>query len=198
MKKSCFLLLIFASFSVNAQIGLTYGLKVSSNYNPNPDLPNRLGFSAGLIFNKKISDKFKIQTELTYTKYIAIKEFSNIEGQIWGIIVTSQYSRDYVVSKKIVQLPILAQYYFTNRIYMEGGPQLGYVIDGKLSYTQNDPDIIEGATIVTKMKNQFDFGASLGLGYYITKSIGISTRYYTGIIEKDNLINFGIEFKIDN
>ena len=43
MKKSCFLLLIFASFSVNAQIGLTYGLKVSSNYNPNPDLPNRLG-----------------------------------------------------------------------------------------------------------------------------------------------------------
>ena len=195
MKKTFLFLLVSISFGVSAQNHVIYGFKIASNYNPDSDLPNMLGFSAGFVFNKEINKEFKIQAELFYMQYLSIREFSNVKQQYLDIPIINVDRKEYQVNKKAIQLPVVAQYYFNNSFYIEAGPQFGYIINGKLSYTKNDQTNIEGATITTEMKNQFDCGISSGLGYCITDNIGISARYYTGIIEKDNLFNLGIELK---
>jgi hypothetical protein len=84
------------------------------------------------------------------------------------------------------------------KIKTEFGPQLGYVLDGKLSAKEGDDDFIESAgPIITKMESQFDIGVILGLGYELTDNFDLTARFYSGIIEKDNIINLGISLRVE-
>ena len=94
----------------------------------------------------------------------------------------------------MITFPILASFNVMDNLYFELGPQPGYLLQGKLNYPNN----YDGVTlpIKTEMESQFDLGATIGFGYFITKNLQISTRYYIGIIENDNLLNFGIGLKL--
>jgi hypothetical protein len=192
MKKLLFLLLI--SQATFAQNDLAYGMKLGANYNTDSEVGKPFGFYGGGFLNIKVTDEFRIQPEVLYASYDAVRYFDDVRSEFsWG--GTGYYQGDFIVHKKMVQVPVMAQYYFTPKFYGEIGPQPGYVMAGKLSF-KDQGLLFDGETITTEMDSQFDFGFAFGMGYSLTSSVSVSARYYIGSIEKDNLLHLGIAFHL--
>ncbi len=122
---------------------------------------SEFGFYAGVFAEIGISDELKIQPELLY-------------GSIDGL--------------DILQLPVMAKYYVADKVNVQGGLQLNYILD----------------TTVDDF-SAFAVGLGLGAGYDITEDILVSARYafqlnnsYTGdadLSSKFNYLSVGIGYK---
>lgn len=84
-------------------------------------------------------------------------------------------------------VPILAKYQFNNKIYVEGGPQLGLMnqsIDKFSAKIKADDDII----YKVKIRDQYhplDAGMVIGCGYRLMNGNGMNLgiRYYYGLVD---------------
>jgi|JI7StandDraft_1071085.scaffolds.fasta_scaffold77884_2 hypothetical protein len=199
MKKVFFVYAILLVQNVVSQTPFSFGIRLGSNYNLNQEVRNNFSFVGGAVLNYKTSAVFRLQTEVLYAEYSSIREFYRVVQSTDGIIgLLYDYDKEFEVKKRTIQMPILGQYTFAKKIKTEFGPQLGYVLDGKLSAKEGDDDFIESAgPIITKMESQFDIGVILGLGYELTDNFDLTARFYSGIIEKDNIINLGISLRVE-
>ena len=104
-------------------------------------------------------------------------------------------------------IPILANYKFKNRIYVEAGPQMGLVYNSWVEFT-SDQDNKD-----TKIKdyndnliNWFNAGIAAGVGYKLRKDKGVTIgiRYYQGLTDvfkyrsgtQHNSLNFKVNIPI--
>lgn len=187
MKKYVLALAVFIAFAMNSQAqkitgGIKGGLNISDVSGINGD--NRLSGHIGVFINSKLNRQWSIQPELLY---------SGQGQQFWF------NNNEYTLALSYLQIPIMFQYQATKQFYIDFGPQIGILLAAN---HKNDDDKWE----VDEYYKKADVGLAVGLGFNITRQVGIYGRYIIGLadISKRNLpdysnrvgqIGFSFKFK---
>tara|TARA_B110000238_G_C15905764_1_gene344016 strand:- start:16 stop:666 length:651 start_codon:yes stop_codon:yes gene_type:complete len=216
MKKNILIILILlVSISINAQTSkMKFGIKSGINmskYTPElyvgnsrlADYQGKLGFYIGGYTNIEISEKFKIQPEILFSSQGTKRVFEDISLTDSNGILIGTGDIEEKISESVISIPITLQYFINNKFNLEGGIQLGYIINRKQETTKNPFDEFLGNNSQNNNTNydKFDLGFNVGLGYEIFENMRINTRYFLGLIERDNSIkpsvfSLGIEYEI--
>lgn len=188
-KKLIFIALIAFQYNFSNAQDVYYGPKLGLNVthlmlsgdaseglkgNNGMKLSTHLGGFVEIIF----SDYFSLQPELLYT----------VKGARFKNEDVDEYKSAYVY--KYISLPILAKYYVTKNITIEGGPQISYLLSAKNVEVKgifSSPVGSEAAAIdLKKDMKPIDLGIALG-GSYLTKSgFYLGIRYEFGVFDISN------------
>lgn len=198
--------LVLVSMSIFGQkTQTTYGFKGGVNYSKyTPDQQingisileynRRFGFYAGGYVNFEFSKVLKLQPELFFalqgSDASSTIEFRTSPNEIPTIEELKTRSIESTIS-----LPVMLQLYPVDRFYFELGPQIGFILDRNEKVT-DDPFVQFGTPLGIDRNcsscDTFDFGIALGLGYGITEKVRISTRYFAGLIKRDDTIKSSV------
>jgi hypothetical protein len=138
--------------------GLKGGLNVSNFSGEISDNSLRTSVHLGIFSEIIVSDKFSLQPELLYS------------GQGFSGSNTPGFSRS---KYDYVNIPVLAKIYLTEKLSIEAGPQIGFLISAK-EKTETDKLTIQNQKTV-------DFGLNLGLAYDLKNGVFFQTRYNLGL-----------------
>lgn len=148
----------------------------------------KAGFYAGGFANIPVGESFSLQPELFYNNAGYQVNLNN--NQKWN------YSINYLT------LPVMFQYNLVPNFYLEAGPEVGFLLGGKVKYTNGNNTT--NIKLSTDNLNNINFGISLGTGVYFTKNLGITARYTAGltnlnknsnISSKNNVFQVGVAAK---
>ncbi|MBS1571048.1 MAG: PorT family protein [Bacteroidetes bacterium] len=158
------------TFAMAQKIGVKAGGNLSSI--SENDTKSQFGFYAGLYLNSPINSKLSIQPEVVYSL-----QGAEVTGLPSG--VTGNLNLGYI------NIPVMFQYTVAQDLFVEAGPQFGFLVDATLKATAG------GYTVKQDVKNQmntFDFGIGAGLGYNFTPNLSMNARYIAGVtnIVKNN------------
>ncbi|MCS3798389.1 porin family protein [Niastella sp. OAS944] len=185
MNKYLLVLAMFIAFAINSQaqkisVGIKGGLNISDVAGLNGD--NRLSGHIGVFINSKLSSQWSIQPELLYSG----------QGQQYRV-----GNEELTLALSYLQIPIMFQFHATKQFYIDFGPQIGILLAAN---NKNDDDKWE----VDEYYKKADAGLAIGLGFDITRQVGIYGRYIIGLadISKRNLPDYsnrvgqiGLSFK---
>ncbi|MDO5970864.1 porin family protein [Flavivirga aquimarina] len=217
MNKYLFLLallvFIFSNEAKAQNTDMTLGIKVGANYSSyTPKFiisglediryERKIGFYLGGFVNFEISYDFSIQSELIFAIQGSKLLNENIELiDINGFISIVDFESN--INESTIIVPIIAQYFINEDFYLEGGPQFGYIITRKEKIIKDPFKEFTGtdAESIDFDYDKFDFGLTFGIGYKLSEKIAVNTRYFLGLIERNNTIkssvfNLGIEYKL--
>jgi len=187
------------AFSQKIKYGAKVGLNISSlrgNYPTEIDeTKSKIGFHIGGFAEYSINDKFSLQPELLISTQGGSSE--NIEYYGGG-----SYYESFTQTPKLtyLNLPLMLKYKVLEKLNVEFGPQIGYLISAKSKWEYVDStDPSENETLVVDMLNdgtyifggtifqykskvnRLDFGINLGASYDITKKLFVQARYNLGL-----------------
>lgn len=212
MKKlqTIFLLIFIPLFSKalaqnkKANFGIKTGVnfsKYTSNLN-SIDYKNQIGFYAGGFYKSDITNKWKFQPELLFTlQGSKINTKNNPLTDFNGnpLPNTATFDFEYQVYELTISIPLIIKLFFSERFYIESGPQFGFIIDRNITTSQFLPNGNDNS-FIQEFNDNFDFGVSLGIGYDILKDLSLNLRSNTGVLKRDDIksfvINFGIEYNL--
>lgn len=162
------------------RFGLKAGLNISNI--SNSDLNSKAGFYGGVFANIPVAKDFSVQPEVLYSG-MGGKDKSNSNVKL---------NMDYIA------VPVMLQYNLIPNLYVEAGPQFGFLISAKGKGNGVSVDVKDNL-------KTFDFGIGLGAGYYFTQNIGVNVRYTAGLsdVPKNNtgdasrngVFQFGVAYK---
>lgn len=202
MKKLFLGLSIAASSLVfSQQFGIKGGMNVSSISDDGyDDTKSKVGYYGGIFVNIPASESFSIQPEVIYNNLGSeVKNLATIPG------TTYNYNRK--LNLNYLTVPVMFQYKATPQFYLEAGPEFGFLVSAKSTTTTNN------SSSTTELKkddfNNFNLGMGLGLGFDITKNVGVNARYVAGFSDvtkpssdpstdaknKNNTFQVGLNFK---
>lgn len=175
-------MLVLTGYSQRASFGVKGGVNVSQlNIQNNDSYDSKVGLHAGLLVHIHASEKWAVQPEIIYSSEGAQYKSSGNEVK---------------VNLNFINIPVLLQYMFHNGVRLEGGPQLGFLVNAK---TKTD-----NASIDNNNFNSPAFSIPLGIGYLTSNGLGFDARYVFGVsnINKDdhptiqsNVFQFGIFYQ---
>lgn len=199
MKKlASILTLVFLTFATNAQslIPVKYGIKAGlnfSNLNITPaidgvqptDNSSQMGIAAGFIVHIPLSDKWFINPEVLYSQKGA--SFNYAFTHDYEIDQRDEYKTTNPLTLSYVELNPTISYKATDKLALNFGPSVSFLIGEKYDYTQ-DPvrDITNTTSILTEglvETESLDVGLNLGISYFFTEHFFVDSRVYTGFIE---------------
>ena len=198
MKKLFLGLSIAASSLVfSQQFGIKGGMNVSTISDEGfDDTKSKVGYYAGVFMNVPVSESFSIQPEVLYNNL-----GSKVSYTVSGTTYSSTLNLDYVA------VPVMFQYKATPQFYLEAGPEFGFLVNAKQKFDNGS------SSIVTELDkedfNSFNMGIGLGLGFDISKNVGLNARYVAGFSDvtkpssdpstnaknKNNTFQVGLNFK---
>lgn len=185
--------------------GIRFGVKAGMNASTvtkAQDFDNKMkiGFNVGGFANIPISEKFSVQPEILYSGLGVKQEFyaSNSDGAGYSYSAkgTSTTFLNYIT------IPVMLQYNLIPNLYVEAGPEFGFLLGGKgsgettLTTTDNGITTVDVNNYSNKIPkdlyNKLNIGIGLGVGYYFTENIGVTARYVAGItdVHKDKPSGF--------
>lgn len=158
---------VFAFGLTNAQ-ETKFGVKAGGNLSSlrvdleevgNVVFKSNVGFQAGAFAEIKVDSKFAIQPEVLYSYESSKLGFGgeNIEMNL-----------------SYINVPVMAKYYASEKISLQVGPQIGFLVAAKGESQGNSEDI----------KDSFkstNFGLNFGLGYDFTENVIVDLRYNVGL-----------------
>jgi len=194
---------VFA-FSQEIKFGAKVGLNLSNLKGDYPTAINehnsKIGFHIGGFAQYEINDKFTLQPELLFST----------QGNTYGYKTyygggTYYDGADYNLKLNYLNLPIILKYKIIEKLSVEFGPQIGYLMSAKtkidVTEDSRDPsqnysvelDMLNdgvynfgGTTVQSKASvNRLDFSLNLGASYDITEKIFIEGRYNLGLSTVD-------------
>lgn len=217
------LALVAASFTFAQKKGtspISYGLKAGMNVSSfskdsGSDVQeSKVGFYAGGFANIPLSAQFSVQPELLYSG-LGAKKVETFSGQSQNTTFNS--TRKSTASLDYLAVPVMFQYNATPRLYLEAGPEFGFMLSAKekvsttmVAMTGNSSSTTTTETsgkIDKKDLKTFNFGLGLGAGYYFTPNIGVTLRYVAGLTDvvknrpsgsdavKNNVLQVGVAYK---
>ena len=80
-------------------------------------------------------------------------------------------------------VPVLAKFYLTDGLSLEGGPQFGFLVNDEFEIEDSNGNSIEVEDLDAA---SFDLGAALGLGYKFTNGLFLQGRYVLGLSNVDD------------
>ena len=162
----------FLSISIHAQNfggGVILGLSTSQVGGDNLAGFNKAGLLAGAFANTPISELLSFQMEITF-----IQKGSN--NPKMNDAEHSNYLKE-DISCSYIEVPLLLQYHQSNKLKIEGGVQLAYLING---YYNDINGKIPTYSVNPFIKN--DFGLLLGIDYKYSENISLNTRLSNSIL----------------
>lgn len=224
--KKIFILTLFTMLCAltNAQ-EINYGFKAGGNLsnlsgdypdNPDPEITSDnksiLGVNLGFFLEYSLSRNFSIQPELllsTQGNKLETKEeyFGDLTNQIERASLTQTTNLTYI------NLPVMFKYHINDKIDIEFGPQIGYVISAKADFDYEDENFPEDNESITidllsdgsytflgsriewrESLNRLDYGINLGVSYDFTYRLFAQARYYYGLSTIDDNSTFGVDY----
>lgn len=179
-----FVLLLFLSSMLSAQtvrIGPKLGLNLA-NYtgNVSSDVRGLAALQAGGVAEIEIIEMLSIQPELLFS----------VQGVTVG---------ETKLVNSYISLPIMGRFYPVEFLYIEAGPQLGFLI------AANEKNRASKVSVSQNYKT-VDIGLSFGVGTRITDlGLGFGIRYYAGLSNifvdnariKNGVFQIFAEYKFD-
>ncbi|MCT2409211.1 PorT family protein [Chryseobacterium antibioticum] len=224
MKKLILGLAFAGSLLVNAQekteqkstSPITFGVKAGFNASTlstydgyDNDQKMKAGFNAGVFVNIPVAEKFSVQPELLFNQLGSKIEERNSSSNSYRM----EY--DYKKTLNYLSVPVMVQYNILPQLYVEAGPEFGFLLGGKdkgeftAIKTSGNTTTTETTTfsdkIVKDLHNRFNFGIGIGAGYYFTQNFGVTARFTAGITDiykensgnaiRNNAFQVGVAYK---
>lgn len=165
------LAVVIGSMSFAQQFGIKAGANLSSiSKDGYEDTKSKVGFYGGLFMNAPLSEQFSIQPEVLYSQM-----GSKVDYKILGANASSTLKLDYIT------VPVMFQFRATPQFYIEAGPEFGFLVSAKAKGEVNNSS--STTTLDKDNFNSFNMGAGLGVGFDITKNVGINARYVAGFTD---------------
>ena len=127
----------------------------------------RKGFHIGGIVTYSINKKWELEGNLMYSQQGYKEHLFSIENNRTIYSIRSNY----------INLPIAIKYYPLEHLYIEMGPQIGFLLSKKHK--------IQGEGNITKYiplkPNHIDLSLFCGLGYNFSNNIFLEARYIHGL-----------------
>jgi hypothetical protein len=181
MKKNILALIVLLSIGVTNAQDIKYGAKIGLNIANRPaEISSKalLGINIGGFAEFPVSDVFSIEPELLYSMQ-GNKIYSSSNSG------SSTYSSTGKVSLSYIVLPVMVKYYIADKISLEAGPQIGYLLAA--SYDRTTENSIGGVITSTSTSStdksglrSIDLGINFGAGYKVSDNIYAGFRSYLG------------------
>ena len=171
-KFAIFLCCGFLTISIQAQNfggGAILGLSTSQVGGDDLGGFNKAGLLAGAFVNIPISELLSFQMEMTY-----IQKGSNNPNM--NNSEHSNYLKE-DISSSYIEVPLLLQYHQSNKMKIEGGVQLAYLINGYYNDLNGKIPIYSVDPFI-----EYDFGLLLGIDYKYSENISLNTRLSNSIL----------------
>ena len=171
MKKSIILLCtVLFCFTVNAQfsVGPKAGLNIGKEKYGNNfyTTSSHVFFCGGIFANYSLKKHFATQLEVIYSGEGTGESYPSNNKTITGVVTINR-----------INIPVLFQYKTSAGIYLETGPQIGFLISAKGKYSTGNYNF--------KTNTQPSlFSWCFGAGYQLSQTVpglGISARYAAGL-----------------
>ena len=191
------LALIFLTIASSAQslIPIKYGIKTGLNFSSlnissiegvkPTDNSSQAGIAAGFIVHIPLSDEWFINPEVLYSQKGA--SFNYAFTHDYELNQRDEYKTTNQLTLSYVELNPTISYKATDKLALNFGPSVSFLIGEKYVYTQ-DPvrDITNITHILTDglvETTSLDVGFNLGISYFFTEHFFVDTRVYTGFME---------------
>ena len=142
----------------NTHFGVKGGVNISQlEFSDGTKAESKVGIHLGGLAHIHLSKTWAIQPELLYS----------LEGAKKDINPPVTWNFHYL------NVPVLLQYMFENGFRIEGGPQIGFLLDANTKYSN-----------VTVDNNEYESTAislPIGLGYLMSSGLGLDARYVFGL-----------------
>jgi len=198
MKKIILFTLIILSLGANAQslIPTKFGLKVGlnmANLNITPSdgvAPTKnstqMGLEAGICVHIPLSDKWYINPEVLYSQKGTSFNYNFTHD--YDVNQRAEYATSNQVLLSYVELNPSFSFKASDKIALNFGPSISYLISQAESSTKELTDGVEGTDSNVLLdgfyeSNALDVGLNVGLSYFLTESLLLDTRVYTGFME---------------
>ena len=210
MKKILLGLALAGSFLMNAQeneqpasskspvsFGVKAGFNASTVSNSNNQYGDnnekiKLGSHVGVFVNIPVAEKFSIQPELLFSQMGSKTEVKYVyPSALDGHMTTQEFN--YKTNLNYLVLPVMVQYNILPQLYVEAGPEFGYLLGGKSEGDRKTENTYGSTTTVSsesfsnkipmELYKRFNFGIGIGAGYYFTPNFGVTARFTAGITD---------------
>lgn len=189
------------SFTANAQslIPTKFGLKAGLNYSSLSITPiegvhptvnsSKIGVAAGFCVHIALSDKWFINPEVLYSQKGASFDYDFTHD--YAINQRDEYATNNELTLSYVQLNPTISFKASDKLALNFGPSVAYLISEEYKYTQDPAQDITSTTITNGNlltpglveTNGLDVGLNVGLSYFLTENFFIDTRVNTGFME---------------
>jgi len=162
----------FISISIQGQNfggGMLVGISSSQVGGDNLAGFNKAGLLVGAFANTSISELLSFQMEMTF-----IQKGSN--NPKMNDVEHPNYRKEDITSSYI-EVPLILQYHQSNKLKIEGGVQLAYLINGYYNDLNGEIPIYTVNPFI-----QYDFGVLLGINYKYSKNISFNSRVSNSIL----------------
>ena len=183
MKKIIITLVLLITVNSNAQkinFGIKAGLNVSMlTGNANEIMSSNNGFFAGTLLEFKILGKIAIQPELLFSAQGAKFESKNLT-------FATTRKMNYLI------LPIMFKYYPKAGLFIEAGPQAGFLISANQDVENRITNVTTSENLKEATKD-FDMSANVGIGYDLFDKVVVQVRYCIGLTNTSTIENTDIK-----
>ncbi len=173
------------------RFGVKAGMNVASMTKEDGiDNKAKIGFNAGAFANIPIASSFSVQPEILYSG-LGTKSTYNYSVTNSGVTYTEKGTSSTALN--YITVPVMLQYNLIPNLYVEAGPEFGFLLGGKYKSDYTATTTTGGITSTSSESksesinkddyNTFNFGIGLGAGYYFTPNIGVTARYVAGVTD---------------
>ena len=175
-----------SSLTFAQQFGVKGGLNVSS-ISKDGTLDNqgsKIGFNAGVFANFPVASSVSNQPEVIFTQY---------GDKFDRVLPGSQERISWARHMNYIAIPVMFQYNVIPNLYLEAGPEFGFLVDSKFKTKNESTNTTLDVTSLESMYpyNKFNFGLGIGAGYWFTDNVGINARYVAGMNDVTKNVTFG-------
>tara|TARA_R110002049_G_scaffold993_3_gene7137 strand:- start:15824 stop:16480 length:657 start_codon:yes stop_codon:yes gene_type:complete len=185
------LLILSMVCTINAQeikIGAKTGLNLASITGDDVDVSMRPSFHIGGMAEIPVSAEFYVQPELLFSS----QGYKVKDNDAVGIL-------------NYIALPVIGKYYVTDKLSIEAGPQIGYLLSANIKTDDSPAPNTGGGNVETAAKasntkassastassaqkqdikeyfKSIDLAFGIGAGYKLDNGINLSARYNLGV-----------------
>ena len=183
MKKIVLAIAILITLNSTAQ-KINFGIKAGLNMSmltgsKDQIMSSNNGFFGGAILEYKILGKMAIQPEILFSA-----QGAKLESKDLTFSITRKM--DYLI------LPIMVKYYIKSGLFVEAGPQAGFLISANQDVENRITNISTSEDIKEATKD-LDMAANVGIGYELLDKVVAQVRYCIGITNTSDLQNTNIK-----
>lgn len=174
IKGLVFLTLLFNSTSLKAQEGFEYGVKFGLNLadliTDESKISPRPTFHLGAELEYRLDNQWGLQTELVYNRLGNVRRGTNEAGVKFDNTLALDY----------INIPVLVNYYISEGLYINAGPQVGFLVRADQEETLGFDSTRQS---VASKYNSIDFSGVFSVGYLTEWGFNVGLRYQLGFID---------------
>ncbi|MET3027604.1 porin family protein [Flavobacterium sp. UW10123] len=175
MKRIILALAIMTFCFLNAQntkFGVKGGIQLSNLVGNVENETPKFGFQIGGFVEFKIAKRLFIQPEILYSTQGGKYERSSDD-----LVLKQELNSSYL------NFPVMLKYYVIDKLSIEAGPQIGFLLDakGKFEVRDGTEPLSYGSGSAKAVYKTENIGLNFGASYDFTKNIAAGIRYHSGM-----------------